>query len=194
MYLQGVRGLSPFDSALLLLPGYIIGSMLGPYFGRLADRIGSRIPATVGLLMMAGAIIVYSLITVNSTLYIVLIASGISGTGSSMFFPANNSAVMANSPKELYGMSSGFLRTLANIGMLGSFVISVSIASLSVPRSVAFEVFAGVGKLVGGVSTSFMSGIHYSLYVSMAILLLGAFLSFSRGKEERRSSDITVKS
>ena len=194
MYLQGVRGLSPFDSALLLLPGYVIGSMLGPYFGRLADRIGSRIPATVGILMMAGAIIVYSLITVNSTLYIVLIASGISGTGSSMFFPANNSAVMANSPKELYGMSSGFLRTLANIGMLGSFVISVSIASLSVPRSVAFEVFAGVGKLVGGVSTSFMSGIHYSLYVSMAILLLGTFLSFSRGKEERRSSDITVKS
>ena len=44
---------------------------------------------------MAGAMIVYSLITVNSTLYIVLIASGISGTGSSMFFPANNSAVMA---------------------------------------------------------------------------------------------------
>ena len=76
MYLQGVRGLSPFDSALLLLPGYVIGSMLGPYFGRLADRIGSRIPATVGILMMAGAIIVYSLITVNSTLYIVLIASG----------------------------------------------------------------------------------------------------------------------
>lgn len=190
MYLQGIRGLTPFYSALLLLPGYLIGSMLGPYFGKLADRIGSRIPATVGLLMMAGAILVYATLTVSSSLYIVLIASGISGTGSSMFFPANNSAVMANSPKELYGMSSGFLRTLANIGMLGSFVISISIASLSVPRSVAFEVFAGVGKLVGGVSTSFMIGIRYSLYISMAIILFGAFLSFSRGKEERKTVEI----
>ena len=193
MYLQGIRGLTPFDSALLLLPGYLIGSVLGPYFGKLADRIGSRIPATVGLLMMAGSILVYTTLTVNSSLYIILVASAITGTGSSMFYPANNSAVMANSPKELYGMSSGFLRTLANIGMLGSFVISISIASLSVPRSVAFEVFAGVGKLVGGVSSSFMIGIHYSLYVSMAIILLGAILSFSRGKEERRTFEIPVK-
>ena len=193
MYLQGIRGLTPFDSALLLLPGYLIGSVLGPYFGKLADRIGSRIPATVGLLMMAVSILIYTTLTVNSSLYIILIASAITGTGSSMFYPANNSAVMANSPKELYGMSSGFLRTLANIGMLGSFVISISIASLSVPRSVAFEVFAGVGKLVGGVSLSFMAGIHYSLYVSMVITLIGAILSFSRGREERKAIETMAK-
>ncbi len=193
MYLQGIRGLTPFDSALLLFPGYLIGSMLGPYFGKLSDRIGARIPATVGLLMMAGAILVYTTLTVNSSLYIILLASAITGTGSSMFYPANNSAVMANSPKELYGATSGFLRALANIGMLGGFVISISIASLSVPRSVAFEVFAGVGKLLGGVSASFMVGIHYSLYVSMAIIMIGAFLSFSRGNDERKTVETTVK-
>jgi hypothetical protein len=84
-------------------------------------------------------------------------------------------------------MSSGFLRTLSNIGMLGSFVVAISIASLSVPRYVAFEVFAGVGKLVGGVSASFMNGIHYSLYASMVIILAGALLSYSRGGEKRDS-------
>lgn len=77
--------------------------------------------------------------------------------------------------------------------MLGSFVISISIASLSVPRSVAFEVFAGVGKLVGGVSLSFMVGIHYSLYVSMVITLIGAILSFSRGREERKAIETMAK-
>lgn len=185
MYLQGIRGLSPLYSSLLLLPGYVIGSILGPYFGKLTDRIGSRIPATMGLVIMGVAILVYLTLTVTSSLYIVLVGSFLTGTGSSMFYPANNSAVMANSPRELYGLASGFLRTMANIGMLGSFVIAISIASISVPRYVAFEVFAGVLNSLGSVSASFMSGIHASLIVAIVILSIAAVLSLSRGGETR---------
>ncbi len=185
MYLQGIRGLSPLDSSLLLLPGYVIGSVLGPYFGKLTDRIGSRIPATMGLVIMGLAILVYLTLTVASSLYVVLAGSFLTGTGSSMFYPANNSAVMANSPRDLYGLSSGFLRTMANIGMLGSFVIAISIASVSVPRYVAFEVFAGVLNSLGSVSASFMSGIHASLLVAIVILSIAAVLSLSRGGETR---------
>ena len=181
MYLQGIKGLSPLDSSLLLLPGYVIGSILGPFFGRLTDRIGSRIPATMGLAIMGLAILVYLTLTVASSLYVVLAGSFLTGTGSSMFYPANNSAVMANSPRDLYGLSSGFLRTMANIGMLGSFVIAISIASISVPRYVAFEVFAGVLNSLGSVSASFMSGIHASLLVAIVILSIAAVLSLSRG-------------
>jgi len=35
MYLQGVRGLSPLYASLLLIPGYIMGSLFGPFMGRL---------------------------------------------------------------------------------------------------------------------------------------------------------------
>ncbi len=188
MYLQGIRGLTPFDSSLLLLPGYVVGSVMGPKFGNLTDKIGSRIPATAGLLMMAAGVLVYSTLTVTSTLYIVLGGSFLTGLGSSMFFPANNSAVMANSTKELYGLSSGFLRTMANIGMLGSFVVAISIASISVPRYVAFEVFSGTAKLLGNVSIAFMSGIKGALYVSFIILIVAAILSMARGHENRSSS------
>ena len=155
------------------------------YFGKLTDRIGSRIPATLGIAIMAAAIVVYLTLTIVSSLYVVLVGSFLTGTGSSMFYPANNSAVMANSPRELYGLSSGFLRTMANIGMLGSFVIAISIASISVPRYVAFEVFAGVLNSLGSVSASFMSGIHASLIVAIVILSIAAMLSLSRGGEVR---------
>ncbi|QRF75452.1 methyl viologen resistance protein SmvA [Thermoplasmatales archaeon] len=185
MYLQGIRGLSPLDSSLLLLPGYVVGSVLGPFFGKLTDRIGSRIPATMGLFIMGSAILVYLTITVTSSLYIVLVGSFLTGTGSSMFYPANNSAVMANSPRELYGLSSGFLRTMANIGMLGSFIVAITIASISVPRSVAFAVFAGVLNSLGSVSASFMTGIHSALLVALLILAVAGILSLSRGGENR---------
>ena len=172
----------------------MIGSILGPLSGRLSDRIGSRIPATLGMLVMGVSIIIYTTLTISVSLDIIIIGSFFTGIGSSLFYPANNSAVMANSPRELFGLSSGFLRTMSNIGMLGSFVISISIASLSVTRQVAYEVFAGVSNLNGGlslkVSDALLSGIRVALYYSLAILLLGAIFSFARGKEVRESQKL----
>ncbi|MGC8609432.1 MAG: MFS transporter, partial [Thermoplasmata archaeon] len=186
MYLQGIRGLSPMESSLLLVPGYVLGGFTGPVFGKLSDRIGARIPATLGMFLMAIAILFYMTLNLTSSIYLIIPISIVSGLGSSMFFPANNSAVMASSSAKTYGAASGILRTMASIGQLGSFVLAISIASASIPRSVAFEVFAGVGKLEGGVSAEFLVGIRHAFIVSLAIIFVGMFLSYVRGKENRK--------
>jgi MFS family permease len=54
MYLRGPRGLSPIHASLLLVPGYVFGSVVGPYAGRLADRRGPVLPATAGLAISRG--------------------------------------------------------------------------------------------------------------------------------------------
>ena len=72
MYLQGIRGLSPLDASLLLVPGYVAGSFLGPIMGRLSDKYGSREIATLGVFFLALAIVVYLTMTTTSSLYIVL--------------------------------------------------------------------------------------------------------------------------
>ena len=185
MYLQGIRGLSPLDASLLLVPGYVAGSFLGPIMGRLSDKYGSRDIATLGIFFVALAIIVYLTMTTTSPLWIVLLASAISGLGTSMFFPANNSAVMANARQGGYGSISGLLRTVQNIGLVGSYVLAISVAAASVPRQVAFEVFIGTSSLSRGVSTAFLGGIHNALYASIIILAIAALLSYFRGKETR---------
>ena len=85
MYLQGIRALSPLNASLLLVPGYIAGSFLGPIMGRLSDKYGSREIATLGRLFLAAAILVYLTMGANTTLYIVLLASAVSGLGTSSF-------------------------------------------------------------------------------------------------------------
>ena len=114
-----------------------------------------------------------------------LFASAVSGLGTSMFFPANNSAVMANARAGSFGSISGLLRTVQNIGLVGSYVLSISVAAASIPRQVAFEVFIGTRSLSGGVSQAFISGIDHAFYASIAILALAGILSFIRGKETR---------
>jgi EmrB/QacA subfamily drug resistance transporter len=186
MYLQGIRGLSALDASLLLVPGYIAGSFLGPIMGRLADKYGSREIATIGVFFLALAIAVYLTMTTTSSLYIVLVASAVSGLGTSMFFPANNSAVMANARMGSYGSISGLLRTVQNIGLVGSYVLAISVAAASIPREIAFEVFIGTKSLTGGVSQQFLIGIHNAFYVSIIILVIAGILSFSRGRDTRK--------
>jgi EmrB/QacA subfamily drug resistance transporter len=188
MYLQGIRGLSPLDAALLLTPGYIVGSVLGPYMGRLSDRVGARIIATAGTLVVAGAILIYMTLRVDSSLYIVLLASFVSGIGTSMFYPANNSAIMANAKMGDYGSVSGALRMVQNIGILGSFVIAITVASASIPRQLAFEIFVGTSRLVGNVTEAFIQGIDAALVVSLILLLIAGAMSWFRGTDQRGSS------
>ncbi|MGO8806374.1 MAG: MFS transporter [Candidatus Bathyarchaeia archaeon] len=188
MYLQGIRALTPLNASLLLVPGYVAGSFLGPIMGRLSDKYGSREIATMGIFFLAVAVLIYLTMGTMTPLYIVLFASAVSGLGTSMFFPANNSAVMANARAGSYGSISGLLRTVQNIGLVGSYVLSISVASASIPRYVAFEVFIGTTSLSGGVSQAFISGIDHAFYASVAILAFAGILSYIRGKETRRPS------
>jgi MFS family permease len=188
MYLQGIRGLSPLNASLLLVPGYVAGSFLGPIMGRLSDKYGSREISTTGIFFLAVAVSIYLIMNTTSPLYLVLVASAVSGLGTSMFFPANNSAVMANARSGSFGSISGLLRTVQNIGLVGSYVLAISVAAASIPRYIAFEVFIGTTNLKGGVSQAFISGIDHAFYASIAILVIAGILSFSRGRDIRRQA------
>jgi EmrB/QacA subfamily drug resistance transporter len=192
MYLQGIRALSPLDAALLLTPGYVVGSLLAPYMGRLSDRYGARVLATSGTAMLILATLIYVTFRVDTPLWEVLVASGISGLGTAMFFPSNNSAVMANAPQGSYGGISGILRTVQNIGVLGSFIIAITVSAASIPRDVAFQVFIGTTNLVGGVSDAFIRGIDAALLASVIIIGIAGALSWMRGHETRGSAPEVV--
>ena len=186
MYLQGIRALTPLNASLLLVPGYVAGSFLGPIMGRLSDKYGSREIATMGVFFLAVAILIYLTMNATSPLYIVLFASAVSGLGTSMFFPANNSAVMANARTGSFGSISGLLRMVQNIGLVGSYVLAISVAAASIPRYVAFEVFIGTKSLSGGVSQAFISGIDHAFYASIIILAIAGVLSIIRGRDVRK--------
>ena len=183
MYLQGVRGLTPFYASLLLLPGYILSGILSPFMGRYSDKYGARLLATLGLLVMIAGITVYFALTATSSIYIVLIGSAITGFGGSMFWPANNSAVMKSSEAGRFGTASGVLRLFGSMGIMGSFIIVIVTATLAIPRYLAFEIFVGTSKLIGGITKGFITGMHFSFVFLIIMLAIAALLSLTRGNE-----------
>jgi EmrB/QacA subfamily drug resistance transporter len=53
LFLQQTQGLGAFDTGLLLLPQALVMGVLMPVAGRIYDRFGPRIPAVVGLSILA---------------------------------------------------------------------------------------------------------------------------------------------
>ena len=188
LYLQGVRGLDPFNAAMLLLPGYILSSVLAPFMGGMADKYGARVIATIGIALMCVTVLVYMTLGATTPLYMVVFGSLFAGFGSAMFWPANNSAVMAYASTDRHGSTSGLLRTMSNIGTLGSYVLSITAASAFVSRATAFSVFLGTSNILGGLPSSFLTGLDAALAVSLVILIVAGLFSLTRGKEDRSAS------
>jgi DHA2 family lincomycin resistance protein-like MFS transporter len=59
LYLQNLRGLSPLETGLLVMPGGLAMGLLGPTAGRIFDRFGSRplvLPGSIGMVVALGCL------------------------------------------------------------------------------------------------------------------------------------------
>ena len=182
MYLQGVRHLSPIHASLLLVPGYLVGGVVGPFAGRLADRVGPVIPATVGLAVQVIALLTYAQLGLHTPLVVVVCAYMVGAFGAGCFFPSNNSAVMKAAPPNAFGISSGLLRTFSNVGMVFSFALAILVASANISKHEAFAIFVGTTTLHRSAAAAFTTGIHAAFYASTSLMVLAAILSATRAR------------
>jgi EmrB/QacA subfamily drug resistance transporter len=190
MYLQGPRGMTPIDASLLLVPGYLVGSAIGPTSGRLADRFGPVLPATTGLAVQVIALFMYAHLALSTGLWVVVLASIVNGIGASSFFPANNAALMRAVKPQVFGIASGMLRTFANVGMVFSFSMAILVASRSISRGLAFAIFVGTAKLHGHLANAFTTGLHSAFYASMVMMAIAAALSATRVARHLRGASV----
>ncbi|MGF9963435.1 DHA2 family efflux MFS transporter permease subunit [Bacillus rhizoplanae] len=66
VYLQNIRGFTPIDSGLLLLPGSLIMGMMGPFAGKLFDKYGIRPLAIFGLILTTYATYQFTHLTLET--------------------------------------------------------------------------------------------------------------------------------
>ena len=180
-YLQGVRAFTPLTAALLILPMPLVSSIIGPLSGRWADRIGGKIPASLGLAAQALALLVLFTLTPTTPYPVLALALIIMGVGSGLFWSPNTSTTMGAAPRSRLGVASATLNTMRNVGMVFSFALALAVAAASMPPAVMNAVFLGtVGHLAANISADFTTGMVHAFLVSVVICALAVVFSLVR--------------
>jgi EmrB/QacA subfamily drug resistance transporter len=170
--LERVLGYDPGEAGLLLTPVPLALGIVAPVGGLLADRIGSRVPTVVGMLVAAVALGGLALAPI-APLPLLVALLVLLGAGVGFFTPANNSAIMASAPAHRRGVAAGLLNMTrglgTSLGVAGTgAVLAVSLAvrtgdaverTLDVPLVVllpaiqtAFLILAILACLTAGIS------------------------------------------
>jgi MFS family permease len=125
-FLQNILGFSPSKVGILIFPVALTVMVMAPFGGRFSDRVGVRIPATIGLILTSLTIFSFTLLKPGASDFDILWRQIVLGIGISLFNPANNSAVIGSLPREKVGLASSFLALSRNLGL----VIGVAFAEM----------------------------------------------------------------
>jgi EmrB/QacA subfamily drug resistance transporter len=188
-YLQGIQGYGPLQAAFLLVPLPLVNSLIAPLGGRLTDRIGGKIPASLGLLIQAGALVWLALLRPHTPYPFVAGGLAVMGVGSGLFWSPNTSTTMSAAPRDRLGVASGTLTTLRNTGMVSSFAVALAVAASTMPRQAVNSLFLGTAtNITSTQAQAFTSGMSHAFLVSLIICLVAA--AFSVVREGRKRAPI----
>ncbi|MFD1334416.1 DHA2 family efflux MFS transporter permease subunit [Oceanobacillus iheyensis] len=84
LYVQTVRGFTPFEAGLLMLPGALVMGVMSPITGRLFDKFGARTLAILGLLITMTTTYFFTQLDMETTFGQMMLIFAIRSFGMSM--------------------------------------------------------------------------------------------------------------
>lgn len=183
-YLQRILHYSPDRIGLLMTCFPLAVMAAAPFSGALSDRIGTRLPATLGAAICALAMVAMSFLPSAASAATVGWRLALFGIGTGIFQSPNNSAVMGTVPRPHLGIASGVLATARNTGMaLGIATAGLILYSL-VPPPIITQTSLG-----GSQAALFLAGLKYSYLAGAALTALAALFSGIQSEPARKSKE-----
>ncbi|MCG7338185.1 DHA2 family efflux MFS transporter permease subunit [Staphylococcus sp. ACRSN] len=137
LYLQNLRGFSPVQSGLLLLPGALIMGVMGPIAGRLLDSIGIKPLALVGTAIMTYATWELTKLNMNTTYGHLMLIYIVRSFGMSFIMMPIMTAGMNSLPQRLIAHGNALTNTLRQLaGSIGTALL-VTVMSTQTTQHIA---------------------------------------------------------
>ncbi|PYI53796.1 DHA2 family efflux MFS transporter permease subunit [Paenibacillus flagellatus] len=198
IYLQNIRGFTPLESGLLLLPGAILMGIMSPITGIIFDKIGARWLAVIGLTITAITTYEFSKLTVDTTYTHMIFMYTLRMFGMSMLMMPIQTAGMNQLPPRLNPHGSAMSQTLRNVaGALGTALLVTIMSNQATARTKELVAAGHVNpadqaKMHEVVNQATVYGINYAFVVAtwmtVAALVLAFFIKKVKYEEPNRAA------
>ena len=116
-YLLNALGLRPIEAGPVLMIVPMTRLICSPISGFLSDHFQSRTISTFGLSVMIAGYFILLTFTTESSMPHIITGLILSGSGSAIFLPPNNSVVMGSVSRDKLGMASAIIPTARQVGI-----------------------------------------------------------------------------
>lgn len=182
-YVQSVRGISPFESGLMMLPGAIVMGIMSPITGKLFDKFGPRLLSICGLVVTAVSTYLLSQLQIDSSYTYIITTYTLRMFGMSMVMMPIMTNGLNQLPARFYPHGTAINNTAQQVsGSIGTAVL-VTIMN-SVAKSEGESLIANVDPTTLTESTqaligqqALLAGINYSFLVALGINIVALILA-----------------
>lgn len=193
LYAQLVRGYSPTQAGLLLAPMALVSILAARRVGSLTDRVHPRTLTTFGFATLIASMVGLSFaLRPETPLWVLLVALGVLGLGSSFLWAPLSATANRNLPMHRAGAGAGVYNANRQVGaVLGSAAIAVlmdaRLAAHGLGSSPAGAETA-TGAMPAAALDAFSTAMGQSLLLVPCVLVLGllAALGFERPRHFAR--------
>lgn len=192
-YFQIVRGLTPTESALMMVPMALISGGLAPVVGKIIDRVDPKFITATGLFLMSVALTWNGfLMHPDTPILLFLLPSAVLGLANAGIWAPLSTTATRNLPPRLAGAGAGVYNTTRQIGaVLGSAAIAVLIQARLAAELPAVPGGSGEagpmsfgGTLPESMQDGFSTAMGQSIMLPAAVILLGAAVALFFAKPQ----------
>jgi EmrB/QacA subfamily drug resistance transporter len=115
-YTQSVRGYSPLQTGLLMLPLAAAQMIFAPRARLLVDRFGNRATTTGGMVIIAAMLAAFATLQADTPIWILEVIFFLMGTGMAHIMTPTSVVIMQALPREKAGSASALSNTFRQVG------------------------------------------------------------------------------
>ncbi|WP_333740044.1 MFS transporter [Streptomyces sp. IBSBF 2806] len=130
-YTQSVRGYSPLQTGLLLLPLAAAQLIFAPRARLVVDRIGIRATTTAAMLVLAATLVAFATLDADTPIWLLEIVFFFMGAGMAHIMTPTSVVIMQALPREKAGSASALSNTFRQVGGALGIAVLGSVLSTS---------------------------------------------------------------
>ncbi|MGW2229122.1 MFS transporter [Streptomyces formicae] len=202
-YTQSVRGYSPLQTGLLMLPLAAAQLIFAPRARLVVDRFGVRAVCTGGLLLVAAMLVAFTALEADTPIWLLEVIFFLMGTGMAHIMTPTSVVIMQALPREKAGSASALSNTFRQVGGALGIAVLGSVLSAAYRSGVedkltllpagarhaageSIEATLGVAAklgprgepLVSAANDSFLHAMHVTALCGAGVALIGSVIVF----------------
>ncbi|MFF2445689.1 DHA2 family efflux MFS transporter permease subunit [Neobacillus sp. NPDC058068] len=201
IYVQTIRGISPLDAGLMMMPGAILMAIMMPITGKLFDKFGGRVLAIIGLTITLVTSYYFSKLTLETTYTHLIILYSVRMLGMSMVNMPVTTNGLNQLPGRFYPHGTAMNSTLQQVsGAIGTALLVTIMTNRTTTH--ATELGQAAMKHLTGLPTeelkqqimmkAMLEGINDAFLVTVGISAVALILAFfiKRAKQAGDTNEV----